>query len=164
MSGVSATSARIGSASASMRSDRLSPPWGLGSTEPVRRHSSYHLIAADAATPKRSAAARRLMPASTAPTTRKRRSRSSGLVMAAGLLPPAATLNQNSTTLGIPLDSVRAEYALAALELQDVEADIAVDQVDQAARIEIDVVALRARLAADRLGDEMADLARRQRI
>src|SRR5271170_3627735 len=112
MSGVSATSARIGSASASMRSDRLSPPWGLGSTEPVRRHSSYHLIAADAATPKRSAAARRLMPASTAPTTRKRRSRSSGLVMAAGLLPPAATLNQNSTTLGIPLDSVRAEYAL----------------------------------------------------
>jgi len=62
-------SARIGSASASMRSERLSPPCGLGSTEPVVCHRAYNLIAADAATPKRSAAALRLMPAAIAPTT-----------------------------------------------------------------------------------------------
>jgi hypothetical protein len=51
-----------------------------------RRHNLCHLIAADAAMPKRSAAARRLMPASMASTTRKRRSMESGFVMAASLL------------------------------------------------------------------------------
>ena len=44
---------QIASARASMRSERLSPPWGLGSTEPVRRHNWCHLIADDSATPKR---------------------------------------------------------------------------------------------------------------
>jgi hypothetical protein len=70
---------------------RFDPIGAFVAALPVRRHSSCHLIAAEAATPKRSAAARRLMPASTASTTRKRRSMESGLVMVAGLLrqPPS---------------------------------------------------------------------------
>src|SRR5258706_11670944 len=35
--------------------------------------------------------------------------------------PPAATLNQNSTTLGIPRDSVRAEYALGVQSRSEVD-------------------------------------------
>ena len=49
-------------------------------------------------------------------------------------------------------------------KFQYVEADMAVDHVDQPARVEHDVVALRRRAAAGRLRNEIADLARRHRI
>ena len=86
MSGVSSTSARISSAWASIRCERWSPPCGLGPTSPVRRHRFTHLIAVEAATPKRRAAERRDRPLSTADTSRSRRSLERGFVMQAGLL------------------------------------------------------------------------------
>src|SRR5262245_23960588 len=49
-------------------------------------------------------------------------------------------------------------------KLQDVEPDVAVDQIDQAARVERDVVALRRGPTGRRLRNEMADLARAPRI
>src|SRR5437870_9833659 len=48
--------------------------------------------------------------------------------------------------------------------LQNIESDVAVDHVDQPALVERDVVALRRGSARRRLRDEMADLARAQRI
>src|SRR5437870_1285132 len=48
--------------------------------------------------------------------------------------------------------------------LQNIESDVAVDHVDQPALVERDVIALRRRSARRRLRDEMADLARAQRI
>src|SRR5215471_16940330 len=48
--------------------------------------------------------------------------------------------------------------------LQNIESDVAVDHVDQPALVERDVVALRRRSARRWLRDEMADLARAQRI
>src|SRR5207302_1205009 len=51
-----------------------------------------------------------------------------------------------------------------AVELQHVEADPAIDHVDQSTVVEGDVVALRSRAAARRLRDEPSDLARPQRI
>src|SRR5215831_3977030 len=48
--------------------------------------------------------------------------------------------------------------------LQNIESDVAVDHVDQTALVERDVVALRRRSARRGLRDEMADLARAQRI
>ena len=59
---------------------------GLGPTSPVRRHRFTHLIAVEAATPKRRAAERRDRPLSTADTSRSRRSLERGFVMQAGLL------------------------------------------------------------------------------
>ena len=80
------TGARISSAWASIRCERWSPPCGLGPTSPVRRHRFTHLIAVEAATPKRRAAERRDRPLSTADTSRSRRSLERGFVMQAGLL------------------------------------------------------------------------------
>src|SRR5262249_1231815 len=48
--------------------------------------------------------------------------------------------------------------------LQNIESDVAVDHVDQPALVERDVVALRRGPARRGLWDEMADLARAQRI
>ena len=86
MSRVAATSPRISSAWASIRSERLSPPCGRGALLPVSRHRRTHFTAVDAATPNRSAAARRLIPAATASISRSRRSLDRGFVMQAGLL------------------------------------------------------------------------------
>src|SRR3546814_5640083 len=47
---------------------------------------------------------------------------------------------------------------------QNVEAAVAVEHVDDAVLIHVDVVGLRARLAADRLRNEGADLLRREGI
>ena len=69
MSDFSSISASISSEWASIRCERRSPPCGRGPTSPVRRHRSIHLIAVDAATPKRFAAERRERPPSTANTT-----------------------------------------------------------------------------------------------
>src|SRR3546814_7692448 len=53
---------------------------------------------------------------------------------------------------------------LAIGHLQNVEAAVAVAHVDDAVLIHVDVVGLRARLAADRLRHEGADLLRREGI
>src|SRR3546814_17382655 len=53
---------------------------------------------------------------------------------------------------------------LAIGHLQNVEAAVAVEHVDDAVLIHVDVVGLRARLAADRLRNEGADLLRREGI
>src|SRR5882672_11903687 len=53
---------------------------------------------------------------------------------------------------------------ISLLELEDVEARVAVDDVDQPAAVDVDVVGLRAGLAGGGLGDEVADFLRRRRI
>src|SRR3954470_83374 len=59
----------------------------------------------------------------------------------------------------------RFEYVRASpLKLQDVEADVAVDHIDEAALVERHVIALRRGPARHRLGNEMADLAWAERI
>src|SRR3954471_14751531 len=61
--------------------------------------------------------------------------------------------------------STSFEYVRAsALKLQNVEADMAIDHIDEAALVERHVIALRRGPARHRLGDEMADLAWAQRI
>src|SRR3954447_17241855 len=50
------------------------------------------------------------------------------------------------------------------LKLQNVEADVAVDHVNEAALVERHVIALRRGPARHRLGNEMADLARAERV
>src|SRR5262249_25699772 len=56
-----------------------------------------------------------------------------------------------------PLPTLQADHA-SPLEFQHVEADQAVDHVDQAALVERDVVALWRRLACHGLGDVVANL------
>src|SRR4029077_16927214 len=48
--------------------------------------------------------------------------------------------------------------------LENIETDIAVGEVDETAIVDLDIVRLRARPAAARLGDKPGDLARRARI
>ena len=84
---------KIAGPSASIRSDRLSPPCARGATEPVSRHRRCHFTAIEGAMPNRAAAARQLWPAVIAPTTRCLRSKERGRVMKAGLL---TSLNRES--------------------------------------------------------------------
>ena len=64
-----------------------------------------------------------------------------------------------------PRRSIAGDDRLAAaVEFQHVEADVAVDHVNQPALVEHHVVALRRGAAADRIGNETADFARRHWI
>src|SRR3546814_1519579 len=64
----------------------------------------------------------------------------------------------------LPIWSGGERNLLAIGHLQNVEAAVAVEHVDDAVLIHVDVVGLRARLAADRLRNEGADLLRREGI
>lgn len=86
MAAVPAALARIVGPAASIRPERVSPPWARGASEPVSSHSRRPFTAADGATPNRCAAARHRMPASRAPITRCLRARERGFVREAGLL------------------------------------------------------------------------------
>jgi hypothetical protein len=72
---------------ASIRCDRVSPPFGLATPRPCSRQARTHLIAVEIATLNRSAAARRDIPPSTAAITRPRKSSPYVLAIAAGLQP-----------------------------------------------------------------------------
>src|SRR5580704_12443554 len=62
-----------------------------------------------------------------------------------------------------PGDDNRRKPPLA-LQFQNIETIIAVGEVDEAALVDLDIVRLRARPAAARLGDERGDFARRARV
>src|SRR5665213_1774354 len=78
------------------------------------------------------------------------------------------TRNPYSAALGLWIPGSLALLAprndSGAVELQHVETDVAVDDINQPAVVEHDVVALRRGTAADRIGNEIANFAWRHRI
>jgi len=96
---------------ASIRCERVSPPWALGAKLPVARRAATQRMTDDTPTPKRFAAARRLMPASTAAKARVRRSMESGLPISNPNICDGE-LNHGWSVMGIPSDSRRPGNAL----------------------------------------------------
>jgi hypothetical protein len=111
VSGCCTTTPRMKAASASMRRDLRSPPWFLGTRARPERTCATQRIALDALTPNRAAAWRHDLPLATASTTR---SQIQGQRSSHACWPPspACSLNHSQADSGIPLDSIRSEFAL----------------------------------------------------